>query len=139
MIEEQDEVTFHYTGQLGDGTVFDSSEDEPMTAEVGTNFLIPGLEDALLGMEEGDEKTVTVQPEDAYGERRDDMIVDVDRDNIPDDLDVMEDATLNLRLDSGQTVPVVVKEIGEDTVTVDANHPLAGYELTFDLEVVDVA
>ena len=137
---EGDEVQVHYTGKLEDGTVFDSSEDgEPLSFTIGENRVIPGFEQAVTGMEPGDTKTAEVEPEQAYGEHREDMVMEMDRDQIPGEVDPEVGQQLQLRLENGQTVPVLITALGEDTVTIDANHPLAGRTLIFDIEVVDVA
>jgi len=136
---EGDEVQVHYTGKLEDGTIFDSSEDEPLSFTIGENRVIPGFEEAVTGMEPGDSKTTEVEPEQAYGEHREDMVMEMERDQIPGEVDPEVGQQLQLRLENGQTVPVLITALGEDTVTIDANHPLAGRKLIFDIEVVDVA
>ena len=137
---EGDEVQVHYTGKLEDGTIFDSSEDgEPLSFTIGENRVIPGFEEAVTGMEPGDSRTTEVEPEQAYGEHREDMVMEMDRDQIPGEVDPEVGQQLQLRLENGQTVPVLITALGEDTVTIDANHPLAGRKLIFEIEVVDVA
>jgi peptidylprolyl isomerase/FKBP-type peptidyl-prolyl cis-trans isomerase SlpA len=138
--KEGDEVQVHYTGKLEDGTVFDTSEDgEPLSFTIGENRVIPGFEEAVTGMEPGDSKTTEVEPEQAYGEHREDMVMEMERDQIPDDVDPEVGQQLQLRLENGQTVPVLITALGEDTVTIDANHPLAGRKLMFEIELIDVA
>lgn len=138
--QEGDEVQVHYTGKLEDGTVFDTSEDgEPLSFTIGENRVIPGFEEAVTGMEPGDSKTTEVEPEQAYGEHREDMVMEMERDQIPDDVDPEVGQQLQLRLENGQTVPVLITALGEDTVTIDANHPLAGRKLMFEIELIDVA
>lgn len=134
-----DEVQVHYTGKLEDGTIFDSSEDEPLSFTIGENRVIPGFEEAVTGMEPGDSKTTEVEPEQAYGEHREDMVMEMDRDQIPGEVDPEVGQQLQLRLENGQTVPVLITALGDDSVTIDANHPLAGRKLIFDIEVVDVS
>jgi peptidylprolyl isomerase/FKBP-type peptidyl-prolyl cis-trans isomerase SlpA len=134
-----DEVQVHYTGKLEDGTKFDESEEEPLSFIIGENRVIPGFEEAVTGMEPGDEKTVEVEPEQAYGEHREDMVMEMDHDQIPDEVEPEVGQQLQLRLENGQTVPVLITALGEDSVTIDANHPLAGRTLIFDIEVIDVA
>ena len=130
----------HYTGKLEDGTVFDTSEDgDPLSFTIGENRVIPGFEEAVTGMEPGDSKTTEVDPEQAYGEHREDMVMEMERDQIPDDVDPEVGQQLQLRLENGQTVPVLITALGEDTVTIDANHPLAGRTLLFDIELVDIS
>ena len=138
--KQGDEVQVHYTGKLEDGTVFDTSEDgEPLSFTVGENRVIPGFEEAVTGMEPGEEKTAEVEPEQAYGEHREDMVMEMERDQIPDEVDPEVGQQLQLRLENGQTVPVLITALGEDTVTIDANHPLAGRKLIFSIELVDVS
>ncbi len=137
--EQGDEVQVHYTGKLEDGTVFDTSEDgEPLNFTIGENRVIPGFEEAVTGMEPGDSKTTEVEPEQAYGEHREDMVMEMERDQIPDDVEPEVGQQLQLRLENGQTVPVLITALGEESVTIDANHPLAGRKLIFDIEVLDV-
>jgi peptidylprolyl isomerase/FKBP-type peptidyl-prolyl cis-trans isomerase SlpA len=137
--KEGDEVQVHYTGKLEDGTVFDTSQDgEPLSFTIGENRVIPGFESAVVGMEPGDTKTTEIDPEQAYGEHRDDMVMELDREQIPDDVEPEVGQQLQLRLENGQTVPVLITALGEDTVTIDANHPLAGRTLIFEIELVDV-
>lgn len=138
--KEGDEVQVHYTGKLEDGTVFDTSEDgEPLSFTVGEERVIPGFEEAVTGMEPGESKTTEVDPEQAYGEHREDMVMEMEKDQIPNEVDPEVGQQLQLRLENGQTVPVLITALGEDTVTIDANHPLAGRKLIFEIEVVDVA
>ncbi len=138
--KEGDEVQVHYTGKLEDGTVFDTSEDgEPLSFTIGEERVIPGFEEAVTGMEPGDSKTTEVDPEQAYGEHREDMVMEMEKDQIPSEVDPEVGQQLQLRLENGQTVPVLITALGEDTVTIDANHPLAGRKLIFEIEVVDVA
>ena len=138
--KEGDEVQVHYTGKLEDGTVFDTSEDgEPLSFTIGEERVIPGFEEAVTGMAPGDSKTTEVEPEQAYGEHREDMVMEMEKDQIPSEVDPEVGQQLQLRLENGQTVPVLITALGEDTVTIDANHPLAGRKLIFDIELVDVA
>jgi len=138
--KEGDEVQVHYTGKLEDGTVFDTSQDgEPLSFTIGENRVIPGFESAVVGMEPGDSKTTEIEPDQAYGEHRDDMVMELDRDQIPEDVEPDVGQQLQLRLENGQTVPVLITALGEETVTIDANHPLAGRTLIFEIEVVDVS
>jgi peptidylprolyl isomerase/FKBP-type peptidyl-prolyl cis-trans isomerase SlpA len=137
--QEGDQVQVHYTGKLEDGTVFDESQEgEPLSFTIGEDRVIPGFEEAVTGMEPGDEKTKEVDPEQAYGEHREDMVMEMERGQIPDEVDPEVGQQLQLRLENGQTVPVLITALGEDTVTIDANHPLAGRKLIFEIEVLDV-
>ena len=144
-IKEDSKVTVHYTGKFSDGEVFDSSkavdgyeqftDREPLAIELGKGMLIPGFEKALQGMTEGETKTVTILSEDAYGPVRDDHFQEVPKEHVPDDVEV--GAMLQAQGPQGP-MTVTVKEVKEETVLLDANHPLAGKDLTFELEVVTV-
>lgn len=134
-------VQVHYTGRLEeDDSVFDSSRerDEPLKFTIGEEQVIPGFEEAVEGMEPGDEKTVDIPSDEAYGPYRDDMVLEVERNQLPDDLDPEVGQRLQLRQQNGEVVNVTLTEIAEDEVTLDANHPLAGKDLSFDIELVDI-
>ena len=134
-----DTVVVHYTGKLEDGTVFDTSrEQDPMRFEVGAEQVIPGFEEAVCGLEPGQETTISIPPEEAYGDRREDLVLEVAHAQIPPGLDPRVGLQLQLTLDDGQQIPVSVTEVGEASVTLDANHPLAGKTLIFDIELVEV-
>jgi peptidylprolyl isomerase len=135
-----DTVHVHYTGKLDDGTVFDSSEGrDPLAFTVGSGEVIAGFDRAVAGMESGGTKIVRLEAEEAYGEHRDDLVVDVPVEQLPDDLEPEIGMELALRGDDGRQVPVRVTEVGDEAVTLDANHPLAGQPLVFELRLVAVA
>lgn len=137
MIENGKVVAVHYTGRLTDGQTFDSSEGrDPLTFQVGSGQIIPGFENAILGKNVGDKVTININPEQAYGQVREDLIVKVNKEQMPGEVEVGQ--TLQAQADNGQAVNVVVTEVNEDHVVVDGNHPLAGKELVFDIEVVEV-
>ena len=137
--KEGDEVQVHYTGKLEDGTVFDTSQEgEPLSFTIGENRVIPGFESAVQGMEPGDSKSTTIEPEQAYGEHREDMVLELEKDQIPEGVEPQVGQQLQLRLENGETVPVLITALGEETVTIDANHPLAGRTLQFEIELVDI-
>ena len=138
MIEKGNVVSVHYTGKLTDGTTFDTSQGrEPLTFQVGSGQIIPGFENVLIGKNIGDKvNTEVLTPEDAYGEVREDLIVEVPKEQMPGDVQV--GLTLEAQSDNGQSTPVKVKEIKETHVVIDGNHPLAGKEIQFDIEVVDI-
>lgn len=137
--KEGNTVHVHYTGKLEDGTVFDSSRDrQPLEFTLGEGSVISGFESAVVGMEAGQTKTATIEPEEGYGERRDDMVLQVESDQLPEGLDPEVGQQLQLQLQNGQQVPVVVTDVTNGTVTIDANHPLAGETLQFDIELVNV-
>ncbi|MFW6138644.1 MAG: FKBP-type peptidyl-prolyl cis-trans isomerase [Spirochaetota bacterium] len=134
-----DTVKVHYTGKLEDGTVFDSSEDrDPLKFTVGGGQVIPGFEQAVIGMNPGETKTETVTSDQAYGPYRKEMVIEVDKNKLPQDLDPEVGQQLQVRQQEGQPVPVMVTEVTDSSVTLDANHPLAGKDLTFDIQLVDI-
>ncbi|MDZ7801264.1 MAG: peptidylprolyl isomerase [Trueperaceae bacterium] len=137
--KQGDTVQIHYTGKLDDGTVFDSSEGrDPLTITIGEGQVIPGFERAVAGMTEGEQKEARLEVEEAYGEPRDDLRLDVPREQLPDDLEVDIGTPLQLNQPDGTPVPVTVAALSEETVTLDANHPLAGQPLVFDLTLVAI-
>ena len=134
-----DTVRIHYTGRLEDGTVFDSSrEREPLELTLGEGKVIPGFERAVEGMTEGEKKTTTIPSQEAYGPRNEEMILSVPRDRLPPELDPEVGQHLQMQGEDGRVFEVTVAETDEEAVTLDANHPLAGRDLTFELEVVRV-
>ena len=134
-----DQIEIHYTGRLADGSIFDSSVDrDPLAFTLGQGQLIEGFEEAVYGMSQGDTKTVTIPPEKAYGERNDDMVLDVPRNQFPEDIDPVEGAQLQVQNENSEEILVFISKVTDDTVTLDANPPLAGKELTFDLELVSI-
>jgi len=134
-----DTVHFHYTGTLNDGSVFDSSDGrEPLSFTLGSGQIIPGLDAALDGMTVGEAKTVTIPPEQAYGPRDPQARQSIPRDQIPADVPLEPGTMLQMQTPDGQAIPVTVAEADEQQVVLDANHPLAGQELTFAVEVVAI-
>lgn len=137
--KEGDTVQVHYTGKLRDGTVFDTSQDrEPLSFKIGEQRVIPGFEKAVVGMEPGDSKTEELPPDQAYGQHREDMVMELEREQLPDNMEPKVGQQLQLRMQNGQEVPVVITELGDESVTIDANHPLAGKELVFEIELVEI-
>ncbi len=137
--KEGDTVRVHYTGKLGDGTVFDTSdESEPLEFTIGKGQIIPGFEQAVVGMKPGETKTTTIPPEEAYGSRREDMTLTVDRGQFPEEIKPEPGQQLQIQQPDGRAAIVVVSGVSESTVTLDANHPLAGQPLTFEIRLVDV-
>ncbi len=136
---EGDTVTVDYTGKLEDGTVFDTSEDRgPISFTIGDDEVIPGFQEAVVGMEAGETASATLPPDEAYGHRSDEMVFSVRRSELPDDLDPEVGDRLEVQSREGQTFPAVVAEIEGESVTIDANHPLAGEELTFEIELKSI-
>ena len=138
-IKNGDKVKVEYEGSFDDGTVFDSSEKcgEPLEFEVGAGQIIPGFEDAVVGMEKGDEKEIKLPPEDAYGDPNPQLIQKIPKEQLPDQ--VMEGMVWVMGLPNGVQIPVKVVEVTESEVTIDLNHPLAGKTLNFKIKIVDVS
>jgi peptidylprolyl isomerase len=135
-----DKVMVHYTGKLTDGTQFDTSRpDSPIEFTIGENMVISGFEQAIIGMSPGDTKTTTIPQSEGYGPQRDEMILTVERDRIPDNIDLELGQQLGLQYENNQSLTVTVTDISEDTVTLDGNHPLAGEDLVFDIQLVEIA
>ena len=135
-----DNVSIHYTGTLNDGTEFDSSEGrEPLSFEIGSGQIIPGFSDAVEGMAVGESKTVTISSDQAYGDYNPEMVQEVPRSNIPDDIELVEGIALSATGPDGQVIHFKVIAFDDDKVKLDGNHPLAGQELTFALELVEIA
>ena len=135
-----DAVKVHYKGSLEDGTAFDSSEgSDPIEFTIGDGHVVPGFEAAIVGMSVGDIKTATITCEDAYGERREDLLFPVGREEVPPGLEAEVGDVLSVGLANGESVPMQVTAMGEDTLTLDANHPLAGKSLVFELSLVGIA
>jgi peptidylprolyl isomerase len=135
-----DTVKVHYTGTTDDGVVFDSSrEREPLEFTMGQGQLIPGFENAVEGMKVGDSAKVRIPSEEAYGEVRDDMVVDINRSQIPPDINPEVGMVLQMQQPDGSPLNVTIREVNDDSVKLDANHPLAGQALTFDIELVEIA
>ncbi|MBD1911732.1 MULTISPECIES: peptidylprolyl isomerase [unclassified Leptolyngbya] len=133
-------VKVHYTGKLDDGTVFDSSVDrDPLEFTLGEGGIIPGFEQAVLGMSTGESKTETIPSENAYGPYIDEMVLTVDRQQMPAEIEPQVGQQLHLQQPDGQLIPVTITEVSNSTVTLDANHPLAGENLTFDIQLVEIA
>ncbi|MFN3783597.1 MAG: peptidylprolyl isomerase [Spirosomataceae bacterium] len=138
MVKVGDTVRVHYKGTLNDGTLFDSSEGrEPLEFQAGSGMVIKGFDDGVMGMVIGDKKTIHIPVEEAYGDLNPDMVFDFNRSEIPAEIPLVVGDTLNMH-NGQQTVPVIIREVTETTVKLDANHPLAGQPLNFDLELVEI-
>ena len=134
-----DTVRIKYTGKLTDGTVFDSSEDrDPLELTIGGDTIIPTLEVACVGMKVGDRKTVDVIAKNAYGPHEPDAIQTVERSMIPREVDLIVGAQLQATAPDGQTLVLTISSVEDNTVTLDGNHPLAGKDLCFDIEIVEI-
>ena len=137
--KDGDTVKVHYTGKFEDGEVFDTSlEREPLEFTIGKGQVIPGFEKAVEGMSLGDTKTTDITPEKAYGPRHEEMVTTVERNRFPADMDPKVGQRLQLRQADGKTIRVTVTDVSGSKVTLDANHPLAGKNLTFDIKLVEI-
>lgn len=139
-VKQNDTVKVHYTGKLKDGQVFDSSVErgEPIEFTLGQGQLIPGFEKGLLDMKVNEKKTVTIPKEEAYGEPREDLIQEVEKNQLPEEIKPEVGMGLVSKSPDGREMNLIVKDVKEDTIVVDGNHPLAGKDLVFDLEVVEI-
>ena len=138
-VKDGDTVKVHYTGTLKDGQVFDTSaEREPLEFTLGQGQLIPGFEKAVVGMEVGDSTSVEIPTDEAYGESREDLVINVPKDQLPDEVEPKVGMQLQVNQENGQPIPVRITEIADDDLTLDANHPLAGKDLKFDIELVEI-
>ncbi len=138
--KQGDIVKVHYTGKLDDGTVFDSSIDrDPLEFVLGEGQLIPGFEQAVLGMAPGESKTEKIPADEAYGPHRQEMVVEVERQQLPENIPLDLGQELQIQQSPDQIIPVVITAISESKVTLDANPPLAGKDLIFEIQLVGIA
>jgi peptidylprolyl isomerase len=134
-----DKVKVHYTGRLNDGTVFDSSKDrEPLEFQLGQGELIPGFEQAVDGMTPGETKTINIQADQAYGQHREELIQKVPRQQFPNDMEFQVGQRFQIGQQEERPMIVQVTEVTESNITLDGNHPLAGKNLTFDIELLGI-
>lgn len=139
-VRNGDTIKVHYRGRLEDGTVFDSSEGrDPLQFEVGSGMVIPGFDKGVLGMTVGQKKTINIPVDEAYGPVQEEMYMEFPINRFPEDMKPEVGMSLNMSNGSGQAIPVVIAEVQDEVVILDANHPLAGEDLTFDLDLVDIA
>jgi peptidylprolyl isomerase len=138
--QDGDTVAVHYTGTLSDGSKFDSSYDrgEPLEFVLGDGNMISGFENAVRGMQVGEVKTVTLPPEEAYGTYDENLILVLGRDQMPQGIDIEVGLQLPMQTDTGARFIATIIEVSDTTVTLDANHPMAGKELTFEIELVAI-
>lgn len=137
--KKNDKVKVHYTGKLTSGEQFDSSEGrEPLEFTLGAGQMIPGFDEAVEGMELNEKKTITLSPDQAYGPVHDQLINEVDRNQLPPDMQPEVGQTLMASSPDGRQTRVQVTEVKDKSITIDANHPLAGKELVFDIELVEI-
>jgi FKBP-type peptidyl-prolyl cis-trans isomerase 2 len=134
-----DKVKVHYHGKLTNGDTFDSSSGrEPLEFEIGSGSVIKGFDEGVSGMKVGEKKTINIPVDEAYGERSEDMLIEFPKDRFPKDMEIKEGMQLMMSNGTGQNIPVIVTEVKDDAVILDANHPLAGEELIFDIELVEI-
>ncbi len=139
-VKKGDRVSVHYRGTLRDGSVFDSSEGRaPLQFVVGNGQVIKGFDDAVLLMSPGDKKVVEIVVTDAYGEHNEEMVIEYPIDEFPEDMQPAVGMELQMSDNDGNIFPVVILEVNDETVVLDANHPLAGKDLIFDIELVEIA
>jgi peptidylprolyl isomerase len=139
-VKNGDLVKVHYTGKLVNGEQFDSSVGrEPLEFTVGAGQMIKGFDDAMPGMAIGEKKTITIAPEDGYGHRSEEAIIEFPKENVPADMVLEPGMPLTLSNQQGQPVPVIVVDVKDDIIILDANHFLAGQDLIFDIELVEIS
>lgn len=137
--KQGDTVVVHYTGKISDGSIFDSSQgSEPLEFTIGEGEVIPGFENAVVGMSPGESKTITIPIDEAYGPYREEMVLEVDRSQMPPDWEPEIGQQLQIQQGPEQYIPVIVTDVSDSTVRLDANHPLAGEDLTFDIQLVQL-
>ena len=137
--KEGDKVKVNYTGSLEDGTVFGSSSaQDPLEFTIGERNVLPSFENAVIGMNEGDTKTLSIHPEEAFGHRKDDLIFDVERTKLPPGIDLKLGGILRVGSDAGQDFEVIIANVDDDVVTLDGNHPLAGKVLNLEIQLVEI-
>lgn len=138
-VKQGDVVKIHYTGKRSNGDVFTASaQGEPMQFTAGSGKVIPGIEEAVIGMEEGETKTAVLPPEKAYGNPRDELVVTVERSRLPDHVNPEPGQRLRFQKSSGEEIVAKVTHVSDLEMTVDANHPLAGEEVTFDIRLEQI-
>ncbi len=140
-IKKGDKIKVDYEGSFEDGTVFDSSEKhgQPLEFEAGAGMVVPGFDDAVMGMEKGDEKEITLQPEKAYGQKNPRLIQKVPQEKLQGDEEIKLGMLLGVTTPQGQQIPAQVTEVTDTEITLDLNHPLAGKVLKFKIKIVEIA
>ena len=140
-VKKGDKVKIEYEGTLDDGTVFDSSEKhgQPLEFEIGSGQVIPGFENAIIGMEKGKEKKIKIKPEEAYGEYKEELKKDIPRSIFPKEMELKPGKVVGLQTSEGMKIGAVIKEVKKDDVVVDLTHPMAGKTLNFRIKVLEIA
>ena len=140
IVKSGDKIQVEYTGKLNDGTIFDKSEQgNPLEFIVNSGQIIPGFDNAVEGMKLNEEKTITIKSEDAYGSKREDLVGEFPKDSLPPDLEIKKGGMLALKMPTGETIHAAITDVTENTVVIDANHPLSGKDLIFDIKVVGIS
>ncbi len=135
-----DTVKVHYTGTLENGEVFDSSKDrDPLMFVLGEGDMIPGFETGVVGMKQGDSKSISIAPEHAYGARREELVVEIKKSGFPENITPSVGLQLQMTRKDGNPINAVISAVDEQNVTLDANHPLAGHTLIFDIQLVEIS
>ncbi len=139
-VKKGDKVKLHYIGKLADGTVFDSSRErgEPFNFVVGKGMVISGFEDGVVGMKTGDKKTLDISPEKGYGHRNEELVMEIPRSHLPPDIKPKAGNMMKIPTREGQIIEVQITRVDQKAIEVDANHPLAGKTLIFELELIDI-
>lgn len=133
-------VKVHYTGKLASGETFDSSAgNEPLEFVLGSGQVIPGFEDGVTGLSIGEKKTIVISPDNAYGDKSDELIQTMPISEVPEGMEIFQGMQLELSDNEGNILPVVVLEVNDEFIVLDGNHPLAGQELHFEIELVEIA
>ena len=137
--KEGDTVRVHYTGTLNSGQIFDSSKDrQPLEFKIGSGMVIPGFDAAVTGLEPGETTTATIPNAEAYGPYNEEMVAEIEKDKIPADFELAVGQRLQMQVPNGDAMAVTITDIKDGIVTLDGNHPLAGQDLTFELELVEI-
>lgn len=138
-VDNNDNISLHYKGTLNNGELFDSSEGrDPLSFEVGAGQVIPGFDKAVVGMAVEESKVFTIPADEAYGQVNEELVYEVPKSTIPADLNPTKGQRLVSNLEDGRQIPVTITNVTEETITLDANHPLAGQDLTFDIKIVSI-
>ncbi len=138
-VKNGDTVKVHYTGTLNNGEVFDTSTGrEPLEFKLGEGRLIPGFEKAVIGLNVGESVKVEIPSDEAYGEERDDLIINVPKNQLPEGVNPEIGMQLQVNQPDGQPIPVIITDMNDSDLTLNANHPLAGKDLTFEIELVEI-
>lgn len=138
-VEENDTIKIHYKGKFTSGEVFDSSENkDPLEFQVGSGKIIPGLEEAVIGMEKDEEKEVTIPKDKAYGDRNEELLKEIPKSSLPENVTPKVGMELQAKNSQGKQIPVTIAKVGDENIIIDANHPLSGHDLIFEIKLVGI-